>query len=166
MYGSPSERSHDHALCNNDPTALPAIPRRRDGTVVGTRPITSNLVQTASPGSFRFVAAHPERAPASSPLITLDGGTPRDGVVITMAVGAVIHGHVVDAQHRAVASARVRIGVASGALAMFEAPREASTDATGGFEIRGLPRNQLLAVARHELGSSHPVPIDTTRLWL
>src|SRR5262249_34151079 len=53
-------------------------------------------------GSFRFLANHPERAPGSSALVTLDGKNPRDGVVIALEVGAVVKGKVVDPQHRPV----------------------------------------------------------------
>src|SRR5262249_23648984 len=80
-------------------------------------------------GSFRLAASHPERAPGSSALVTLDGKTPRDGVVIALAIGAVVKGHVVDAQHRPVASARVRIGAASDGRRMaYDQPRQAYSD--------------------------------------
>jgi len=128
-------------------------------------------------GSFRFLASHPERAPGSSSLVTLDGKTPLDGVVIALDIGAVVKGRVVDAQHQPVASARVRIGVAGfggpgsagrrgrgrGAPGrMFEPPRQTYSDANGAFEIRGLPRSELTAVAMHETGASNSVDIDAT----
>lgn len=115
-------------------------------------------------GSFRFIATHPERAPATSALVTLDGKTARDGVVIAMEVGAAVRGRVVDAQHHPVASARVRIGGAADQRRMqLEAPRQAFSDAQGAFEIKGLPRKALSAVALHETGSSQTVAVDTTR---
>jgi protocatechuate 3,4-dioxygenase beta subunit len=114
-------------------------------------------------GSFRFLASHPERAPGTSPLVTLDGKTVRDGVVIELAVGAIVKGHVVDRQHQPVASARVRIGPAGGPrAAQLEAPRQAYSDAQGGFEIKGLPRKALAALALHETGSSQIVAVDAT----
>jgi hypothetical protein len=115
-------------------------------------------------GSFRFTASHPERAAGSSSLVTLDGKTPHEGVVITLAVGAVVRGHVVDAQHRPVASARVRIAGASGdpRRAAADPPRQAYSDAQGAFEIKGLPRKALSAVALHETGSSQTVAVDAT----
>ncbi len=116
-------------------------------------------------GSFRFVATHPERAPGTSSLITLDGKTARDGVVIAMAIGAIVKGHVVDAQHHPVASARVRIGTAATAgprARTFDPPRQAYSDAQGAFEIKGLPRAQLSAAALHETGSSQTVAVDAT----
>src|SRR5213078_4500932 len=119
-------------------------------------------------GSFRFQASHPERAPGSSALITLDGKTPRDGVVIALEVGAVVKGKVVDGQRRPVAAARVRIGGGSGGPGgvggrggpggprgrMFEPPRQSFSDGDGAFEIRGLPRRPLSAVALHDTGAS------------
>ncbi|TMQ09154.1 MAG: carboxypeptidase regulatory-like domain-containing protein [Deltaproteobacteria bacterium] len=127
-------------------------------------------------GSFRFQASHPERAPGSSALITLDGKTPRDGVVIALEVGAVVKGKVVDGQRRPVAAARVRIGGGSGGPGgvggrggpggprgrMFEPPRQSFSDGDGAFEIRGLPRRPLSAVALHDTGASQTVPVDAS----
>src|SRR5205823_1219371 len=126
--------------------------------------------------------SHPERAPGSSALVTLDGKTPRDGVVIALEVGAVVKGRVVDAQHRPVAAARVRIGAGPGGGPggfgrggrggrggaggpggrTFEAPRQAFSDGDGAFEIRGLPRRPLSAVALHETGASQTVAVDAS----
>jgi protocatechuate 3,4-dioxygenase beta subunit len=125
-------------------------------------------------GSFRFLASHPERAPGSSALITLDGKTPRDGVVIALEAGAVVKGRVVDPQHQPVAGAQVRIGGAAGTdggrrgrggggfARMSEPPRQTVSDASGGFEIRGLPRKPLAAVALHETGASQTVAVDAS----
>ncbi len=114
-------------------------------------------------GTFRFSATHPERAPGSSPMVTLDGKTTRDGVTITLALGAVVKGRVVDTAKQPIASARVRIGVVTNKRAMiFDAPRQAYTDAKGEFEIRGLPKKALAAVALHESGASKNVDVDTT----
>jgi large repetitive protein len=114
-------------------------------------------------GSFRFLAAHASYAPGSSALVTLDGKTPRDGVTITLAAGAIVRGKVVDGGGQPVASARVRVGVAAGPRAMiFEAPRQAFSDERGAFEIAGLPRRPLTAVALHPTGASELVEIDTT----
>ena len=115
-------------------------------------------------GTFRFVATHESFAPGTSPMITLDGKAPRTDVTITLAAGAIVRGRVVDTQKQGVASARVRIGtVAVNRRAMiFEAPRQAYTNSTGDFEIKGLPRRALSVVALHETGSSQTVDVDTT----
>lgn len=153
---------------------------RRDAVVTGA---DGRFRFDALPaGSFRFFASHPERAPGSSALITLDGVTPRDGVEIALEDGATVSGRVVDGAHQPVASARVRIagagggggfagpGAARGGRArgrggpgMFEPPRQAYSAADGSFEIRGLPRRALAAVALHDTGSSQTVDVDASR---
>ena len=114
-------------------------------------------------GSFRFAAAHPQFAPGSSPLVTLDGTTARGGITIALDPGATVRGRVVDAQQQPVASARVRIGITSKRGIIFEPPRQAYSDAEGKFEIQGLPKRELTAVAMHETGSSHNKDVDATR---
>ncbi len=119
---------------------------------------------TAIPaGSFRFSAAHPDRARGSSALVTLDGKTDKSDVTITLGAGAIVRGTVIDAQKQPVASARVRIGITSRRGMVFEPPRQAYTDAKGTFEIKGLGRRELSIVAMHETGSSQTLDIDTTR---
>jgi hypothetical protein len=46
---------------------------------------------------------------------------------------------------------------------IFEPPRQAYSDAKGAFEIKGLARRELQAVALHETGASQAVDVDTTR---
>lgn len=115
-------------------------------------------------GSFRFVASHPDRAPGTSTLVALDGKTATDGVVITLAAGAVVSGRVVDDHQQPVSSARIRIGVAGHAdQIQFDAPREAYSNDRGEFTIRGLPRRPLSAVALHEQGASATTPVDASK---
>lgn len=112
-------------------------------------------------GSFRLVAAHEDQAPGTTPLITLDGKTERTGIVITVATGATVRGRVVDGNKQPVASARVRIGSATKGMA-FDSPRQVYSDAKGMFEIKGLPRRALAAVAIHESGASQTAQVDAT----
>jgi|JI10StandDraft_1071094.scaffolds.fasta_scaffold12875_5 uncharacterized GH25 family protein len=112
-------------------------------------------------GSFRFQARHPSHAPGTSPLISLDGVTARDGVEVTMPVGATVRGKVVDASQQPVASAQVRIGDASRNM-IGEAPRQVMSADDGTFVIEGLPRKPLVAVAMAETAASATVPVDTT----
>ncbi len=134
---------------------------RLDGAISGAN--GSFKLDALPAGTFRFLASHPERAPGSSPLVTLDGRTARDGVTITLAAGAVVRGTVVDGDKRPVASARVRIGVTANPRAMiFEAPRQAYTDAAGVFEIKGVPRKPLSAVALHDSGASQLTAVDAS----
>jgi len=113
-------------------------------------------------GSFRFVATHDQLAPGTSTLVTLDGTNERTGITITLAAGAAIRGRVVDANQQPVVSARVRIGVASAGM-LAAPPRQAFTDASGAFELEGMPRRELVAVAIHETAASPSVKVDTTR---
>ena len=113
-------------------------------------------------GSFRFVATQDDLAPGTSTLVTLDGTTERTGVTITMAAGAVVRGRVVDANKQPVPSARVRIGLALRTM-IVAPPRQAFTDAQGAFELKGLPRRELVAVAINEAAASQSVPVDATR---
>jgi uncharacterized GH25 family protein len=114
-------------------------------------------------GSFRFVAAQEEYAPGTSSLVTLDGKSERTGLVITMAAGATVRGKVVDGAQQPISGARVRIGGVSKRGMIFAPPRQAYSDAKGTFEIKGLPRKELAAVAMHETGASATQELDTTQ---
>jgi protocatechuate 3,4-dioxygenase beta subunit len=112
-------------------------------------------------GSFRLVARHPDHAPGSSELVTLDGITARPGIDIQMPAGARVSGRVVDAAGAPVALARIRIGVAG--TGMFsDAPRQVFGDDRGEFSLSGLPRKKLRAFASHESGSSATVDVDAS----
>jgi uncharacterized GH25 family protein len=113
-------------------------------------------------GSFRFAATHGELARAESQLVTLDGKTEVHDITITLGAGAIVRGVVVDAKKQPVPSARVRIGVTARNRMIFEPPRQAYTDASGAFEIKGLPRGELSAVAMHESGASDTAEVSTT----
>ncbi len=110
-------------------------------------------------GSVRFTARHPEHAPGSSAIVTLDGRTPRDGVEVVLPAGVTVSGSVVDTGGAPVASARVRVGVA-GAGMISAAPRQVFSDDQGAWTLRGLPRKALEAVAMHDSGASEAVAVD------
>ena len=114
-------------------------------------------------GSFRFAAAHPDYARGSSALITLDGKNEQRDVTITLPAGAVVRGIVIDQAKIPISGARVRIGISSRRGMIFEPPRQAYSDAKGAFELKGLGRRELQAVAIHETGASQTVDVDTTR---
>jgi uncharacterized GH25 family protein len=113
-------------------------------------------------GSFRFSAVHPDYAPGQSAMVTLDGKHEQTGVTITVPAGATVKGTVVDTEGKPVAGARVRVGRNSRRGMVFEPPRQAYSDGGGAFEIKGLPRHELAAVAMHETGSSKTEDVDTT----
>jgi hypothetical protein len=120
-------------------------------------------------GSFRFVATDATHAAGTSPLVTLDGVTPKSDVVVALAPGATVRGRVVDTARQPVAGARVEIGPSFGRgrgrggvrPAVPSAPRQAYSDAHGEFVVRGLPRDQLVAFAASEQAASNPVAVDT-----
>jgi uncharacterized GH25 family protein len=114
-------------------------------------------------GSFRFVAAHDQFAPGTSSLVTLDGTNEHTGIVITVSAGVTVRGRVVDSAKQPLPSARVRIGISSRRGMIFQSPRQAYTDAKGAFEIKGLPKRELAAVAMHESGASETATVDATR---
>lgn len=113
-------------------------------------------------GTFRFAALHPDYAPGTSPQVTLDGKTSKNGVTITVPAGADVRGVVVDQNHQPVPSARVRVGVSGKRRMLFEPPRQAFSDAKGAFEIKGLPRKELAIIAMHDTGASQLKEIDAT----
>ncbi|HEY5923637.1 MAG TPA: carboxypeptidase-like regulatory domain-containing protein [Kofleriaceae bacterium] len=114
-------------------------------------------------GSFRFAAAHPNYARGISGLVMLDGKLEQREVTITVSAGAVVRGIVIDSTKQPIGGARVRIGALSRRGMVFEPPRQAYSDAKGAFELKGLSRRELSAVAIHETGASQNVDVDTTR---
>ncbi len=134
--------------------------RRRDG--VATGPDGAFRFDALPAGTVRFLASHPDLAPGSSALVTLDGKTERGGITITLSDGATVRGRVVDLQHQPVIGARIRIGAAQRGIA-YAPPRQTYSDDKGAFEIRGLPKVALEAIAIHETGSSKAQQIDATR---
>ncbi|MBL9012751.1 MAG: carboxypeptidase regulatory-like domain-containing protein [Myxococcales bacterium] len=133
---------------------------RRDAVVSGSDGGFSFAAMPA--GSFRFRASHDALAPGSSTLVTLDGKTERSGVTITMAQGATVSGRVVDGAGKPVVGARVRVGTAQRTM-IAAPPRQGYSDEKGAFEIGGLPRRELVAVAIHETAASQSAPVDATR---
>jgi hypothetical protein len=133
---------------------------RRDGERTGA---DGTFTFAALPaGSFRFVARHPAHAPGTSSIVTLDGSTEQKGVEIRMSEGATVSGIVVDGAGAPVASARVRIGVASRGMIGVE-PRQVFSADDGTFTVAGLPRKPLEAVALAESGSSETRPVDASQ---
>ncbi len=122
-------------------------------------------------GSVRFLATHPDHASGTSAMVTLDGVTEKRDVVVTLAPGVVVRGKVVDIAGGPIEGARVRIGPSGrggrgggGGFGGGRQPaRQAYSDASGGFSIRGLPREPLVASATHEKGGSSGVDVDASK---
>lgn len=113
-------------------------------------------------GTYHFHASHPDHAPGSSEPHTVDGTQPTQGVRIELARGGRVAGRVVDKSNAPVAWATVRVGTPAGGeggLGGFTT-RQAVAGERGEFELKGLPRQKLLALAISEEASSPSVPVD------
>jgi protocatechuate 3,4-dioxygenase beta subunit len=146
------------------------------GASVTARPVSSSIlsggapeeVTTAADGSWRFAALakgsyelaarHGEHAPGPSLLETLDGRTERRGVELSLAAGARLRGRVTAASGEPAAHATVRI-VGRRTVNRPEI-RQVHADRRGFFAIAGLPREEVIAFAYHQLGAADPVDID------
>ena len=152
--GKPIAGAHVLAASASEP--FPLTDPRRDGVVTGKNGEWS--IPSVAAGSYRFVLSHPDYEPASTAPVVVDGTTPRTGVEIRAAAGGEVRGTVTSASGAPVASADVRC-VASGGVA-WRTAREAFTDASGNYIIRGLPRRRAQLVATHGSGASDLVDID------
>ena len=113
-------------------------------------------------GTYRFHATHPEHAPGSSEPRAVDGIQPVAGVRIELAAGARVAGRVVGKDGAPVPWATVRVGprMSGGpGLADF-GTRQATAGERGEFELEGLPRATVLALAMSEEASSAAVEVD------
>ena len=118
-------------------------------------------VPAVAAGTYRFDARHRTHGPGSSDPVTLDGTTKKSDVRIVLPAGAVVAGRVIDGGGAAVPWATVRVG-----------PRAASPSSGGGeirqvvagengaFEMKGLPRTAMLALARSDEASSETAELD------
>jgi hypothetical protein len=121
-------------------------------------------IEAVPAGTYRFHARHPRYAPGSSEPRQLDGEHAVADVRITLQRGARLAGRVVDRSDAPVPWATVRVGppVSGGAMFGDFTTRQAVTDERGAFEMEGLPRGKLLALARSEEASSPAVSVDVT----
>lgn len=121
-------------------------------------------------GSVRFTATHPEHAPGTSSLVVLDGKSEKTGVEVKLAPGATVKGRVIDTAKQPIAGARVQINTGGGGGRRRDrggpptqrASHQAYTNDQGEFEIKGLPRAELMVSASHELGASKPKEVDAS----
>ena len=120
-------------------------------------------IKAVPAGTYRFLATHGDHAPGSSDPVTLDGTSSKEDVRITLKPGGIAAGKVVDGGGAAVPWATVRIGSARGAMQMRDAAtRQVIAGADGAFEVKGLARAPLIAIALSESASSQAVPVDLT----
>jgi protocatechuate 3,4-dioxygenase beta subunit len=110
--------------------------------------------------TLRLRAYHPGFAPGATPPLTLGDGRDRDGLTITMERGARLRGHVVDGNGNAVPGAELRVAGESPRSGLV---RRAVCDAQGRFEITGLPRRTVHAVAIADGATSAVTVVDLAR---
>lgn len=111
-------------------------------------------------GSYRFIATHAALGTQSSSLTRVESGSAIDNVAVVMPPGCTVRGKVVDAAGAAVGFARVRLGITIPGARLVVPPREVRTNASGEFEISGMARRQLTAVAMDERGASAAQVVD------
>lgn len=111
-----------------------------------------------APGSHTLSAVDGEHAPVRSTPITVKDRAIA-GIVITMKTGGRLAGKVLDRDRQAVPFATVRIS-GKDANAWMVAARQATTDKTGAFELRGLARVQQRARAESDLAASKIIDVD------
>lgn len=118
-------------------------------------------IEAVAAGTYRFTASHGEHAPGSSQPVTVDGSSRVDDVRIALAAGGIAAGRVVDAAGAPVPWATVRIGAGRGAMRTQEvATRQVVAGAQGQFEVKGLARAALMAIALSDQASSQAVAFD------
>lgn len=115
-------------------------------------------IAAVASGSHTLLATDREHAPARSTPITV-GERPVTGVEIVMREGGVLSGTVVDAAHKPVPFATVRVAGASQQVWQTTA-RQATSDQKGAFELRGLARAKLQIRAESETAASAMVDAD------
>jgi protocatechuate 3,4-dioxygenase beta subunit len=113
-----------------------------------------------APGSHTLVATDGEHAPARSAPVTV-ADTPVRNVTITMKAGGVLAGTVVDDLGKPVAYATVRVA-GDGNQMWMVAARQATSDRSGAFELRGLARTKLKARAESDTAASAIATVDLT----
>ncbi|MBC7973550.1 MAG: carboxypeptidase regulatory-like domain-containing protein, partial [Myxococcales bacterium] len=109
-------------------------------------------------GTHRLRATDGEHAPATSAPITV-ADRPVTKIEIVMTGGGTLAGTVVDTQRKPVAFAIVRVA-STGSESWQGQARQATSDARGAFELRGLPRTKLQARAESDTAASKVVDVD------
>lgn len=156
MDGQPIADARVLAVSTAEP--FPLAEARRDGVITDKHGEWS--VASVAPGSYRFVLSHPDYEPATTAPVVVDGATSRSGIEIRANAGGEIRGIVTSASGAPVMAAEVR-AIASGSV-LWRTARQAVSDASGNYVIRGLPRRHAQVVATHATGASELVDVDLT----
>lgn len=107
-------------------------------------------------GRWAFTATTAAHVPGHLDDVDLDGRTNRDDLVITMHAGTRLAGRVVDQRGAGVSGATVRVR----ADGLGHPLRAVISDDEGRFEMRGLPREPIDAVAERGSASSAITSVD------
>ena len=160
--------AHDHPIAGaqviaRDASQPFALQRDRDAATSDRR--GRFRLDAVAAGTYHLEAHHPHHAPGSSDPRTVNGQTPVTGVRIVLPDGGTVAGTVVDQSGAPVAWATVRVGV--GGAGMLGGPgdftRQATADQQGHFEMKGLPRRALLALAMSDQASSPSVKVNLSQ---
>ncbi len=116
-------------------------------------------VPSLLPGTYRFSARSEGHAPGVSSPISIDGVKAREGIVISLPLGALLAGRVATSDGESVAFATVRVVVDEGTWGQVVA-RQTSCTERGEFTFKGLPRRRVNAVALSGTSTSLTRTID------
>jgi AcrR family transcriptional regulator len=109
-------------------------------------------IPALAPGSYQFLAGHPDFAQVTSPPVPI-GRAPVDGIDLRLEGGGQVTGSVRGPDGKPVADAEVRAAALSG-MAIWPDLREVFTDDAGRFRLAGLPRRAIHLMALHGSGAS------------
>jgi uncharacterized GH25 family protein len=129
-----------------------------DGDAAHSNDTGEFTIAAVAAGAHTLSATAADHAPVrSSPVTVAD--RPVAGIEIKMKAGGVVYGTVTDAAGKPVPFATIRVAAAN--RQMWEmAPRQATTNRQGAFELRGLARAKLQARAESDASASQIVDVD------
>ena len=129
-----------------------------DGDKILTNDKGEFTIPVVAPGKYTLRAMDGVHSPGKAAPITV-ADKPLTGVEVTMKAGGTVAGVVVDTGGAKVPYAIVRVAGA-GANRWRVAPRQATADANGAFELHGLMRGKLQARAESDTAASKLVEVD------
>ncbi|MBT8495026.1 MAG: carboxypeptidase-like regulatory domain-containing protein, partial [Deltaproteobacteria bacterium] len=139
-------------------TMLPGVEMRKDGVSSDKR--GKFTIPAVATGSYRLVAVK-QGYPAASSEPTMVGASAVGGVEIRFEEAARLAGRVIDGDGAPVPWAQVRVKQRSSTTGgMSGATRQATAGEDGSFELEGLPRKKIVALALSDTASSELLELD------
>jgi protocatechuate 3,4-dioxygenase beta subunit len=129
-----------------------------DGTASGADGSFSFAV--VAQGSYVIEAHHPEHAPGTSEIFSVDGTTARDGLVVALRAPGIIRGTVVTSKRAPAPYASVEVAGKAGGEGDFE---RVTAGADGTFELKNLPRAAMRVHAENDEAGSAIVDVDLAK---